>query len=184
MPFPPRARSIKLVRSPGVEPGWLAPLSSEPSVSTEFPPRTDRSEKWHTGRDSNPQPAVLETAALPIELPVQCESRMHPCILPAHHQPLTHITCFKVCTISPRSGWGIVTTSISLRHRDDAHRHLSVARFHLGADGRTRTDKACAASPSSWCVCQFHHIGVFREPAVGIEPTTCCLQSSGSNLLS
>ena len=24
---------------------------------------------WHPGKDSNPQPSVLETAALPIELP-------------------------------------------------------------------------------------------------------------------
>ena len=30
--------------------------------------RTPRGRKWHARRDSNPQPAVLETAALPIEL--------------------------------------------------------------------------------------------------------------------
>ena len=29
---------------------------------------------WHVRRDSNPQPAVLETAALPIE-PLTCEAR-------------------------------------------------------------------------------------------------------------
>ena len=30
-----------------------------------------------------------------------------------------------------------------------------------GADGETRTHTACAATPSRWCVYQFHHVGNF-----------------------
>ena len=31
-----------------------------------------------------------------------------------------------------------------------------------GADGETRTHTACAATPSRWCVYQFHHVGERR----------------------
>ena len=72
-------------------------------------------EIWHTGRDSNPQHAVLETAALPVALPVQSESQM----LPASgsretHQPLMHITCFKVWTTSTSSACAAMTASMLL----------------------------------------------------------------------
>ena len=43
-----------------------------------IPPGREHSESWHTGRDSNPQRAALETAALPVALPVQSESQMFP----------------------------------------------------------------------------------------------------------
>jgi hypothetical protein len=62
-----------------------------------------------------PQHAVLESAALPVALPVQSEGRM----LPASdsretHQPLMHITCFKVCTTSTSSACAAMTASMLL----------------------------------------------------------------------
>src|SRR5688572_19364570 len=103
-----------VVPSPGFEPGCLATLSSELSAYA-VPPGRDRSRKWRTGRDSNPQHAVLETAALPVALPVQSENQM----LPASgsrktHQPLMHITCFKVWTTSTSSACAAMTASMLL----------------------------------------------------------------------
>src|SRR5690606_33548173 len=40
--------------------------------ATLFNPRIHALIPWHARRDSNPQPAVLETAALPIELLAYC----------------------------------------------------------------------------------------------------------------
>src|SRR5262249_16229641 len=86
LPFSLRPRKT-VVRSPGVEPGWLAPLSSEPSVSA----------------------------------------------------------------CSTTNGFE-----------------------NIGADDRTRTGTARAASISDWCVCLFHHVGKkHREELVGnqgVEP--------------
>ena len=39
-----------------------------PAADLAIVTRHQSSEKWHARRDLNPQPAVLETAALPIEL--------------------------------------------------------------------------------------------------------------------
>ena len=80
---PNHSAELELVRLAGVEPaclwgGWLWT-----NCVYQFPPDAHR--KWRAGRDSNPQPAVLETAALPIELPTHGEieyRRMITCTLP------------------------------------------------------------------------------------------------------
>ncbi len=62
-------------------------LRSERSAYA-IPPGREHSESWHTGRDSNPQRAALETAALPVRSESRC--LLHPSLeetstLDAHH---------------------------------------------------------------------------------------------------
>src|SRR5690606_38520592 len=86
--FDPRA-ALKVVRSPGFEPGSPKALRSERSVSARVPPGAEKSfgfrkaltflakrrrsqhrlrRMWRARKDSNLHPTVLETATLPIEL--------------------------------------------------------------------------------------------------------------------
>src|SRR3989344_4619610 len=49
--------------------------------------------------------------------------------------------------------------------------HAGIEKMN-GADGETRTPTACATSPSSWRVYQFHHVGGKRERTglTGLKP--------------
>jgi hypothetical protein len=65
----------------GFEPPFrfLEKRFSRPPQSTALPPLRFNFIKWQGGRDSNPQPTVLETATLPIELPPYFDNfRRHP----------------------------------------------------------------------------------------------------------
>src|SRR5690606_105347 len=69
------AASAYLTRSRRLAAGWAGSILLFKSLSLSWLLRRgDRVDgpatrgKWHARRDSNPQPAVLETAALPIEL--------------------------------------------------------------------------------------------------------------------
>src|SRR5579862_2388695 len=112
--------------------------SLSPSPTTAVRPAAQFNQSWHARRDLNPQPTVLETVALPIELlayPHCGLVRLQPpslllrlamgYVLPALRAKLAQLQPLgTLCSLVPRRR---VTAALALGagHRDDFSRHLA-----------------------------------------------------------